>query len=70
MYGCICWGERENRTTIICQLNSIDLKSVFYSGSHLEIQTIMRLIYLWSTKTPAGKAQDELQVCKAGIHVW
>ena len=34
------------------------------SGSHLEIQVILRLLHLWSTKTPVGKAQDELKVCR------
>ena len=34
------------------------------SGSRMEIQVILRLLHLWSTKTPVGKAQDELQVPK------
>ncbi|KAL5477494.1 hypothetical protein EMCRGX_G024301 [Ephydatia muelleri] len=29
--------------------------------SKLEIQVILQLLHLWSTKTPVGKAQDELQ---------
>ena len=33
-----------------------------YVGSDLEIQVILRLLHLWPTKTPVGKAQDELQV--------
>ena len=28
----------------------------------MEIQVILRLLHLWSTKTLVGKAQDELQV--------
>ena len=33
--------------------------SISDSGSHLEIQVILRLLHLWSTKIPVGKAQDE-----------
>ena len=37
------------------------------SGSHLEILQILRLLHQWSTKTPVGKAQDELKVSDSDI---
>ncbi|KAL5502087.1 hypothetical protein EMCRGX_G008805 [Ephydatia muelleri] len=37
-------------------------RGTYFEGSHLEIQVILRLLHLWSTKTLVGKAQDELQV--------
>eukprot|EP00731_Ephydatia_muelleri_P008965 Em0004g1303a len=39
-------------------------------GSHLEIQVILRLLHLWSTKTPVGKAQDEVKVGSATAVDW
>ena len=36
---------------------------VTQSGSHLEISTILRIIHLWSTKTPGRKMASEL-FCK------
>ena len=37
-------------------------------GSHLEIQVILRLLHLWSTKTAVGKAQDEVKV--SALVIW
>ena len=37
------------------------MHAVIYSGSHLPIEVIVRLIHMWSVKTPVGKAQDELE---------
>ena len=42
-----------------CLKNIVRLYS---AGSKLEIQVILWLLPLWSTKTPVGKEQDELQV--------
>eukprot|EP00731_Ephydatia_muelleri_P003668 Em0001g3668a len=39
-------------------------------SSHLEIQVILRLLHLWSTKTPVGKAQDEVKVGSATAVDW
>ena len=38
------------------------MHSTIYSGSHLPIEVILRLIHMWSVKTPVGKVQDELEV--------
>ena len=43
---------------VICRVLAI----VTLSGSHLEISTILRIIHLWSTKTPVGKMTSELSV--------
>ena len=40
----------------------LSIHYIYYSGSHLEILLVLRLLHLWSTKTPVGKAQDELKV--------
>ena len=40
-----------------------------YSGSHLPIEVIVRLIHMWSVKTPVGKAQDELEVYISTVKV-
>eukprot|EP00731_Ephydatia_muelleri_P039177 Em1181g1a len=45
-------------------------KGTFFEGSHLEILQILRLLHLWSTKTPVGKAQDELKVGSATAVDW
>ncbi|KAL5515970.1 hypothetical protein EMCRGX_G001225 [Ephydatia muelleri] len=45
-------------------------KGTFFEGTHLEIQVILRLQHLWSTKTPVGKAQDEVKVGSATAVDW
>ena len=37
-------------------------KNTFFAGSHLQLELILRLIHLWSSKTPVGKAIKELKV--------
>ena len=51
--------EGINRRVLgICRVIAV----VTLSGSHLEIATILRIIHLWSTKTPVGKMAFELSV--------
>ncbi|KAL5502706.1 hypothetical protein EMCRGX_G009521 [Ephydatia muelleri] len=45
-------------------------KETFFDGSHLEILQVLRLLQQWSTKTPLGKAQDEVQVASATAVDW
>ena len=47
----------------ICRVIAV----VTLSGSHLEIATILRIIHLWSTKTPVGKMASELSVSSQSI---
>eukprot|EP00731_Ephydatia_muelleri_P013801 Em0007g1111a len=42
----------------------------FRLGSHLEILQVLRLLHQWSTKTPLGKAQDEVKVASATAVDW
>ena len=37
-----------------------------YSGSHLPIEVILRLIHMWSVKTSVKKAQDDI---KFNMHI-
>eukprot|EP00731_Ephydatia_muelleri_P032933 Em0024g477a len=45
-------------------------KGTFFEGSHLEILQVLRLLHQWSTKTPLGKAQDEVKVASATAVDW
>ena len=37
-------------------------KDTFFEGSHLEIEKILRILHLWSTKTPLNKMRVEVEV--------
>ena len=39
----------------------------FFSKSHLEIQKILRIVHLWSTRTPLGRMMKEVQVRASNI---
>eukprot|EP00731_Ephydatia_muelleri_P003003 Em0001g3003a len=36
-------------------------EGTFFEGSRLGIETIMRIVYLWSVKTPLGKMREEIE---------
>ena len=40
----------------------VTLRRDTFEGSHLQLELIIRLIHLWSTKTHVGKAVRELKV--------
>ena len=46
----------------VCRKEVTLRKNTFFAGSHLQLELILRLIYLWSSKTPVGKAIKELKV--------
>ena len=55
-------GEHFLKVNSILQYNLVIVVHPNLLGSHLSLLTILRIIHLWSTKTPVGKMLDEVEV--------
>ena len=51
-------GEHLLKVSSIVQ-HFVVLLSISFKGSHLSLLSILRIIHLWSTKTPLGKTMSE-----------
>ena len=45
-------------------------KDTFFEGSHLEIEKILRILNLWSTKTPLNKMRVEVEISRTTAVDW
>ena len=65
----VCCQQGEDVRLLISIALIFMMHVIIYSGSHLPIEVIVRLIHMWSVKTPVGKAQDELKVYISTVKV-
>ncbi|KAL5488552.1 hypothetical protein EMCRGX_G017506 [Ephydatia muelleri] len=64
-YGVTCRCPRKG-----CRKELALRGGTFFEGSHLSLLSILRIIHLWSTKTPVAKTISEFEVTDQSAVDW